>query len=197
MRRHSMPEMKEGGVNVTPLIDVVMCLIIFFMLVAKIGVKTGAAKMALPETIIGKKIDQLGDNIILNVTDPNIKREADGVTPQKDPTTGQILKLETVHSSEPHITAAFNENDKEPAEIQVRREVGGRASYPLRDALKTAVEARKKAGKLDSFSITIRAEKDLDFSMLQQVLIECANAGVKNLNYGSVSKKSKAAPQSR
>ena len=38
MKKHIMPEMKEGGVNVTPLIDIVMCLIIFFMLVAKIGV---------------------------------------------------------------------------------------------------------------------------------------------------------------
>ena len=41
MKKHSMPEMKEGGVNVTPLIDIVMCLIIFFMLVAKIGVTKG------------------------------------------------------------------------------------------------------------------------------------------------------------
>jgi len=59
MRKHHMPEMKEAGVNVTPLIDVVMCLIIFFMLVAKIGVNTGAKKMELPETIIGVKIEQL------------------------------------------------------------------------------------------------------------------------------------------
>ena len=42
MRRHPMPAMTEGGVNVTPLIDIVMCMIIFFMLVAKIGVDTGA-----------------------------------------------------------------------------------------------------------------------------------------------------------
>ena len=41
MKKHLMPEMKEGGVNVTPLIDIVMCLIIFFMLVAKIGVSRG------------------------------------------------------------------------------------------------------------------------------------------------------------
>src|SRR6266536_2572458 len=44
MKKHSMPEMKEGGVNVTPLIDVVMCLIIFFILVAKIGVSNGLDK---------------------------------------------------------------------------------------------------------------------------------------------------------
>jgi len=44
-----MPDMKEGGVNVTPLIDIVMCLIIFFMLVAKIGVTRGVdAHINLP-----------------------------------------------------------------------------------------------------------------------------------------------------
>ena len=56
MRRHSMPEIKESGVNVTPLIDIVMCLIIFFMLVAKIGVSRGEDKdIQLPSTIIGTK----------------------------------------------------------------------------------------------------------------------------------------------
>lgn len=59
--------MKEGGVNVTPLIDIVMCLIIFFMLVAKIGVSTGAEKMDIPETFWGLKIDDLGNTLLLNV----------------------------------------------------------------------------------------------------------------------------------
>ena len=67
MKRHRMPDIKEGGVNVTPLIDIVMCLIIFFMLVAKIGVSTGAEKMAIPETIQGKRIDDMGNTLTLNV----------------------------------------------------------------------------------------------------------------------------------
>ena len=48
MGKHHMPESHAAHPNVTPLIDVVMCLIIFFMLVAKIGVSTGAEKMELP-----------------------------------------------------------------------------------------------------------------------------------------------------
>lgn len=67
MKSHKMPEMKEGGVNVTPLIDIVMCLIIFFMLVAKIGVSTGAEAMEIPETLLGAKIDDLGNTLLLNV----------------------------------------------------------------------------------------------------------------------------------
>ena len=68
MRRHHMPDIKEGGVNVTPLIDIVMVLIIFFMLVAKIGVSRGADEnIALPSTILGKKIDTFSDTLTLNI----------------------------------------------------------------------------------------------------------------------------------
>jgi biopolymer transport protein ExbD len=53
MRQHRMPAIREGGVNVTPLIDIVMCLIIFFMLVAKIGVDTGADRnIDIPTSIL-------------------------------------------------------------------------------------------------------------------------------------------------
>src|SRR5262245_36894821 len=67
MKKHIMPEMKEGGVNVTPLIDIVMCLIIFFMLVAKIGVTTGAEQMEIPASILGTDIKAMGNTLVLNV----------------------------------------------------------------------------------------------------------------------------------
>jgi len=68
MRKHSMPDMKEGGVNVTPLIDVVMCLIIFFMLVAKIGVSSGIDdKIDAPTTYLGVKSIDLGNALALNL----------------------------------------------------------------------------------------------------------------------------------
>ncbi|HET6246819.1 MAG TPA: biopolymer transporter ExbD [Tepidisphaeraceae bacterium] len=68
MKKHSMPEMKEGGVNVTPLIDIVMCLIIFFMLVAKIGVARGVDKdIKLPNALLGKVIKDMGTTLTLNV----------------------------------------------------------------------------------------------------------------------------------
>jgi biopolymer transport protein ExbD len=68
MRKHSMPEIKEGGVNVTPLIDVVMCLIIFFMLVAKIGVSSGIDnKIDAPTTYLGVKIQDMSNALALNL----------------------------------------------------------------------------------------------------------------------------------
>ena len=63
-----MPDMKEGGVNVTPLIDIVMVLIVFFMLVAKIGVSRGEDDdIPLPSAILGKSLDSLSNTLTLNV----------------------------------------------------------------------------------------------------------------------------------
>jgi biopolymer transport protein ExbD len=68
MKRHAMPEIKEGGVNVTPLIDVVMCLIIFFMLVAKIGISSGIDdKIDAPTTYLGRSAIDLGNSLALNL----------------------------------------------------------------------------------------------------------------------------------
>lgn len=68
MKRRVMPQMKEASVNVTPLIDVVMVLIIFFMLVAKIGVSRGADEdIALPSAIFGKNIESLSNTLTLNL----------------------------------------------------------------------------------------------------------------------------------
>ena len=68
MRRHRMPDMKEGGVNVTPLIDIVMVLIIFFMLVAKIGVSRGEDEsIPLPSAILGVSLESLSNTLTLNI----------------------------------------------------------------------------------------------------------------------------------
>ena len=67
-KKKGMPHAHGSEVNVTPLIDVVMCLIIFFMLVAKIGVNTGAKAMDLPFSYLGKKIDDMGNTLTLNGT---------------------------------------------------------------------------------------------------------------------------------
>src|SRR3954468_11569235 len=72
MRKHRMPEIKVGGVNVTPLIDIVMCLIIFFMLVAKIGVSDGSDKsIEVPASIWGTELKDKGNMLTLNVRERN------------------------------------------------------------------------------------------------------------------------------
>ena len=68
MGKRHIPDSHTSHPNVTPLIDIVMCLIIFFMLVAKIGVSTGAEPMAdLPASIVGTDIKDMGNTLVLNV----------------------------------------------------------------------------------------------------------------------------------
>src|SRR4051794_25206662 len=69
-KRRGMPAISEGVVNVTPLIDIVMCLIIFFMLVAKIGVDTGVDRtIAIPASVLGTdiKLMDVPNSLTLNV----------------------------------------------------------------------------------------------------------------------------------
>ena len=76
MKQHKMPEMKEGGVNVTPLIDVVMCLIIFFLLATKIGVNDGGDKsIDIPASTWGKELKDKGNMLTLNVRQRNDQGE--------------------------------------------------------------------------------------------------------------------------
>jgi biopolymer transport protein ExbD len=168
MPKHSMPEMKESGVNVTPLIDVVMCLIIFFMLVAKIGVNTGAKKMELPETIIGVKIEQLGPNMLLNVTDPNLK---------VDPGSGKVdwaaTERDKSNLPNPTVTAMVDPSSKEAKEI----------GLPELTAILKAAKARDK-----KFSVTIRAQKDMKFEMLRKVLEAVGLAEISKVNFASMGK---------
>src|ERR1700712_3215457 len=68
MKKRHMPGMSEGSVNVTPLIDIVMVLIVFFMLIAKIGVTRGEdSSIPLPSAVLGKKIESLTGTLTLNV----------------------------------------------------------------------------------------------------------------------------------
>ena len=184
MKKHSMPEMKEGGVNVTPLIDVVMCLIIFFMLVAKIGVSTGAAKMELPETILGKKMEELKGTLFLNVTDPRLDRDPVSGMPVRD-AAGRAKRIGALAAlNEPQVTGLVDPNDREPKEIKLYKKdgAGQTVDYPLRRLLEAAHK------RDPAFSVTIRAERDLEYGMMQHVLVECANAGIKNINYGAKTK---------
>src|ERR671912_2808347 len=68
MRKRGLPENHVAHPNVTPLIDIVMCLIIFFMLVAKIGVDTGADQaIVIPASFQGLQIEDMGNTLTLNI----------------------------------------------------------------------------------------------------------------------------------
>jgi biopolymer transport protein ExbD len=156
MRRRVMPEIKEGGVNVTPLIDIVMCLIIFFMLVAKIGIDTGSDKnIDIPSSFIGTNIKDMGNTLTLNVVNGP---------------TG-------VPNAEPIVTALVKGQIQE---LKLHQNVGGKMMTPLRDAL-TYLRQGDPANNLPpnpDFKVILRGDKNLTYQFLEQVLIECNAAHV-------------------
>ena len=172
MKKHSMPDMKEGGVNVTPLIDIIMCLIIFFMLVAKIGITSGAdPKIVPPATLLGVKIKDMGNTITLNVRD-NKKVHEEAVEearaagqPLPDPPT----PIELAH---PRVTAIVQAG-QEPRPLAVNA-AGDRE---LRRVLTALVANNPK------LRVIILADKDLRYQHIEQILIECTLAKVKDFNF--------------
>jgi biopolymer transport protein ExbD len=166
-KKHLMPEMKEGGVNVTPLIDIVMCLIIFFMLVARIGVDTGEDKaIKIPKSFVGKDIKDLGNCMILNVSN--------GPTNVSPPM--------------PTITALL---DNERAEVPI---VNGRGERQLLNMLKYYREGdpTKHVHANPGFKVIIRGDESMNYQYLQPVLKECSEAGVP---YSFATEKAAAVPQ--
>ncbi len=154
MKKHSMPEMKESSPNVTPLIDVVMCLIIFFMLVAKIGVSTGADKqIVVPSAFYGTSIKDMGNTYTLNVVN--------GPNPGIPVVTGLVKGV-----------------------VQNLPLYEGKDGHPLRDALSYFRHGEKgKPADNPNFKVIIRGDKSLLFGSLSAVIAECNGAQVNTIAY--------------
>ena len=143
--------MQEAGVNVTPLIDIVMVLIVFFMLVAKIGVSRGEdSSIQLPSAIMGKSLESLSETLTLNV-----RWNKNGEEPILDALIGDT-KLEL------HITRQANRGKDDSL---------ARNLADWRATLK------------DKANLIIRADQDMPYRQLEQVLLAAAQAEVANISY--------------
>lgn len=160
MKKGHMPASHVSHPNVTPLIDIVMCLIIFYMLVAKIGVDTGIdAKMTLPVSLQGIKLKDLGNTVNLNIS------------PAPDP--------QAVYPSQGSLPV-----------VSVLVPGKGLTPLPLLDAkdpTKHPLQAWLKSIRGDNkeFKVIIRADQDLPYKYLEPVLIECAVVKVANVNFAT------------
>jgi len=154
MKMRRMPQIREGGVNVTPLIDIVMCLIIFFMLVAKIGVDSGADKtIVLPPALLSANIQDMGNTLTLNVTDgpPVVGRDV-------EPTVTCLLK-------------------GQHTELKIHDENGHTPLYDALHYLKEGDASQSVTGN-PNFKVIIRADEGTSYQYLQPVLSECSRAHV-------------------
>jgi len=113
-----MPDAHADHPNVTPLIDVVMCLIIFYMLVAKIGVNTGQdAKIELPTSVMGISLKDLGNTVTLNVAKPSTGDEP--LITMLDPSSGQMVDLKIIDGTKRPLAAFLKKLKGENAEFKV------------------------------------------------------------------------------
>jgi len=155
MKRHSMPEVKEGGVNVTPLIDVVMCLIIFFMLVAKIGVTSGDDNsITIPSLYYGQDLRANANLFTLNVT-------------------------RALGGSEARVQALWQ------GKLQDLPIADEKGVPMLRNVLTYFRNGDKEKGIPPNadFKVVIRGEEALPFSALAPVLVECTAANCKSIAF--------------
>jgi biopolymer transport protein ExbD len=161
-----MPDIKEGNVNVTPLIDVVMCLIIFFMLVAKIGVTTGAeAQIDIPTSELGQDIQKIGieNALVLNV------REIAGlpmVTAMVESSGG------VVHTGRP---------------VELKLYEASTQRKPLAETLRRLRmgDPRLKIKANPEFRVIIRGDRNISYRTLDPVLLACMEANVKNVTFNT------------
>jgi biopolymer transport protein ExbD len=145
MKRHSMPEMKEAGVNVTPLIDVVMCLIIFFLLATKIGVNDGGDKsIEIPVSQWGVELKDKGNMLTLNVRE----RTDEGdplVTGLVDGAHGKPIEVQLQQGNHRPLLEILKrlrkDNDKFGVIIRGEKEMSYQALVPV---LTTCMEANVK-----------------------------------------------------
>ncbi len=166
-----MPVVRESTPNVTPLIDIVMCLIIFFMLVARIGVDTGGDRdVIVPASFLGVDLKDLGNTLTLNVSNgPNISGS----------------------EAQPLLTCLLAGKRQE---IKIRSDLGGKQTYPLYETLKRFKDGDPSRGLSanNEFKVIIRADENTEYRFVEPVLAECTRAGV---NYDFATQRGETEPQ--
>jgi biopolymer transport protein ExbD len=68
MKRRGLEPMHDEHVNVTPLIDVVMCLIIFFLTCSHLARTEANDKVILPRAELGRELAEQRGRVVINVS---------------------------------------------------------------------------------------------------------------------------------
>jgi biopolymer transport protein ExbD len=135
MRRKGLEPMSSNHVNVTPLIDVIMCLIIFFLLCGQFA-RDEAKRVTLPIAELGQEVDKQGQLLV------NLVAQADPGAP-------------------PQIYAGARPVTVEALTAFLRQE-----------------ETRNP-----DLNVMIRADQSLAYSHISPLLVACAQANIKSVNF--------------
>lgn len=163
MKRRHLRESHFEHPNVVPLIDVMLCIIVFYMLAARIGVDSGADQtIVLPVTALGTALEKIGtNNLIVNV------REVDG---------------------EPQVTARVDGSDGVQL-FNVGRAGEGRGKASLRDALRALRIGRdgreNTADDRPDLGVIVRGDGEMTYKTFMPVMLAIAEAGVRNVYHNT------------
>ena len=159
--RFRIPQSHATHPNVVPMIDVIMCLIIFYMMAARIGVNTGEDDtVKIPFGALGKEIKSMDNTLLVNVKETNglaeVSAMIDAKSGKREPLvlggSGTGRQLVDVLRR-----LRFGKDDRE----------GGAGDNKDNPDLK----------------LVIRGDANMPFSTLQQVLLNAAQAKIKTINF--------------
>jgi biopolymer transport protein ExbD len=146
-----MEPMHDEHVNVTPLIDVVMCLIIFFLLAGKLAKDQNNQQIVIPKA-----------NHSLEMADQEGRLPINVVPAKQDTQPGAI---------------DMGKNPNLMPEIWVRGQL-----MPIGDL---AAYLRKEKKETPNAKIVLRADQDIAYEWIAPVLVACAQADIKSVNFST------------
>ncbi|CAN5730390.1 hypothetical protein BH11PLA1_BH11PLA1_05960 [soil metagenome] len=163
----------EGGINVTPLIDVVMCLIIFFLIVAKLAATQGP-NVALPTTARGTP-DQQRRAIIVSITPKDRSKPLTLATvmPAEEGDAPSAAPAPSAASARPFDPALLVTADGAPMASPTELE-----TYLSTRSDEESAAAPNIAAAARNLPVDIRAARDLPYAAVAPVLAACKRAGL-------------------
>jgi biopolymer transport protein ExbD len=156
-KRRGLEPGHDEHVNVTPLIDIVMCLIIFFMICGKLVQDEVNAGITVPKARNAEQIDQ-NNRLVINIMPVLNPKPAAGVELDKQVVGAKYM-------------VRNKEIDKDE-----KGETDPRAM--------TEFLRREKALNPD-LRLLIRADRNMPYPFISPVIVSCAQADIKSMHFAT------------
>jgi len=151
-RRKGLEPMHDEHVNVTPLIDVIMCLIIFFLVAGHLAKETNIKSIIIPRANYSLEMADQDGRLPINIVPAGTSDAVPGAP-------------------------------KDPATLYMEPEVWIRGQrQPMADL---AVYLRKEKKETPNIKIILRADQDVPYQWIAPVLVACAQADIKSVNFST------------
>ena len=114
MKRKGLQPMHSNHVNVTPLIDVIMCLIIFFLLCGQLAKDESDYKLQVPRAELGQELPDQEGRLLINL----VPRTNGGGAPAADIKEPDIF-IRGSQVQLDHLTAYLQQEKKDNPDVKV------------------------------------------------------------------------------